>query len=114
MQTTLAETPQSDTNTTRACPYCAEDIKPAAIKCRWCGEFLDKPTRTKTRWYHSTITVIIAVLALGPFALPLVWRNPRYSFAAKLAATAGIIVVTVAVCTAVIDTGGANRISPEW
>lgn len=26
---------------TRACPYCAETIKVGAVKCRFCGEFLD-------------------------------------------------------------------------
>ena len=26
----------------RLCPYCAEEIKPAAIKCKHCGEFLNE------------------------------------------------------------------------
>ena len=97
METALVEAPTT-TETTRTCPFCAEDIRRAAIKCRYCGEFLNKTPRSKIRWYHSTITVIIAVLAVGPFALPLVWRNPRYKLVTKLAVTVGIIALTVGLC----------------
>jgi hypothetical protein len=30
----------ADPEATKRCPYCAEVIKAAAVKCRFCGEFL--------------------------------------------------------------------------
>lgn len=54
--TALTETnpiaePQS---TTRACPYCGEEILSVAKKCKHCGEFLDRSERSPE---HDTQTV---------------------------------------------------------
>ncbi len=47
-------------------------------------------------WYHKPIWIaVLAVLVLGPLALPLVWRSPVFSDAGRWIATVLILVYTV-------------------
>lgn len=76
----------------KKCPYCAEEIQDDAIKCRHCGEFLEK--KNKARWYFKAPSLVTAFLCVGPLALPLVWFNPRFSRNTKIITSIIIIILT--------------------
>jgi hypothetical protein len=78
----------------KKCPFCAEEIQDEAVKCRFCGEFLEKGSRPKAKWYFTTTAVVVALLCIGPLALPMVWFNPRYKIVTKLIVTSLVIVFT--------------------
>jgi len=81
----------------KKCPYCAEDIQDAAIKCKHCGEFLDGSSRAaeeKIKWYFRKSFIIIAVCSVGPLALPLIWWRPQTTLAWKIGLTIAILALS--------------------
>lgn len=47
------------------------------------------------KWYHRPIWVIAALLAAGPFALPLVWLSPALKKTHKIFLTIAVLIITV-------------------
>jgi len=51
----------------------------------------DKP---KEKWYFKVSTLVIAFLCVGPFALPMIWFNPRFSPKVKIVITVIVIILS--------------------
>ena len=78
----------------KKCPFCTEEIQDEAVKCRFCGEFLDEAGKPNGKWYFTTPAVVIALVCAGPLALSLVWFNRRYKIITKVVVTGLVITLT--------------------
>lgn len=47
-----------------------------------------------TKWYFKTSVFVIALLCVGPLALPLLWFNPRFSARMKVIVSSVVLVLS--------------------
>lgn len=104
---------------TRACPLCGKAVAVAAKFCSECGAPRDVPAtgsgQAQAKWYHNLLFVLVMLFfVLGPFGLPLVWKNPRFSRGLKIGLTAAtslytiwLVVLTIRMAKAVME--GVNQ-----
>ena len=81
-----------DSLTTR-CPYCAEEIRSEAVKCRYCGSFLVGSPLSRT-WYRSRTNRRIAGVCGGlaeEFGISVTVLRLAFALAALMSWGVGII-----------------------
>jgi phage shock protein PspC (stress-responsive transcriptional regulator) len=50
---------------TKRCPYCAEEIRSEAVKCRYCGSLVETGTALSRTWYRRRDGKMVAGVCAG-------------------------------------------------
>lgn len=49
----------------------------------------------RIKWYLTPVAIVIAILAVGPFAIPLVWISPAFKKWHKIIITIALVGLTI-------------------
>ena len=74
------------------CIKCAFYLDPTYRFCPRCGT---RQVQEDAWYYHPIWIFILAFAALGPFALPLVWKSPQMTSQGKIVMTTAILIYTL-------------------
>ncbi|RPJ35985.1 MAG: hypothetical protein EHM35_08895 [Planctomycetaceae bacterium] len=77
------------------CNFCQRQIREGLLLCPFCGRRISSANGPQRRWYHSRYAVMMSIATLGPFALPILWSNPRYTVRMKVTLTVLTLALTV-------------------
>ena len=47
-----------------------------------------------SKWYFKTSVFVVALLCVGPLALPLLWFNPRFNARTKILISLAVLVLS--------------------
>ncbi len=59
--------------------------------------------KEKLPWYFKNSVIVIALLSVGPLALPLVWFHPKMTLSRKVLWTAVVLVLSYFLYIATVD-----------
>ena len=80
---------------TKLCPYCAEEIRHEAVKCRYCGSLVDGGTALSRTWYRRRDGKMMAGVCAGlaeQFGISVTIIRLAFLLSALLGGGVGIIV----------------------
>ena len=80
---------------TPGCSHCGAILDRQFNFCPHCGKRLE-PEPAKAQWYYEPLWIaVMALLALGPFALPMVFKSSKLSRNGKIIFSVSIVVYTI-------------------